>query len=278
MAEKILGRPLHRLEKVRFVNGNTEDCSKTNLVIVVSRISLCCPKCGKARVMFKCKLKRYCRSTKLCRKCIGKFKKSRSKESYKLFRHVGDVKLLIPILNDSVIGRCFQVSSALIRNIRLGLIWKGAKVSQKKTWEVLLSRAKKLAREGRASLFDRVQIAAKIWEDSEFQKDNPAPTKVLDSLLNDSFSNFTQLYQMLQIFPNKLKWVRGDLVEMQLEMLQAIPKPRGKRKTKTRNTVTQSQYQKLAAENKLLRQENKLLRQEISHLREALKGKTRKAA
>ena len=157
----------------------------------------------------------------------------------------------------------------------------------KKKWQTLLARADRAAREGKGSLFDRVSLLAQVLEDPQFKADmlreQRKPMVVLNAKVEDTFTNFAELYAMLKAFPDRARWEGGDLPAMRdalREQLRARanaerqaqrqaggaapPGAEGGPAQTTRTTVTLAQFRKLE-------EENRMLRQEVEHLREELR-------
>jgi hypothetical protein len=102
-----------------------------------------------------------------------------------------------------------------------------------KTWQRLLAKAEKLIRGGNSSLYQRVVLLAQVFDDPEFGRDAAAegtnPLGMLNDKTSDTCANFTELYQMLKMFPSKDQWVNGNISEMRLQMIAAHRPPSQRR-------------------------------------------------
>lgn len=90
--------------------------------------------------------------------------------------------------------------------------------TKRKKWESLYEEALQMAREGRGSLYDRVRVLVRVFEDTQFKADmmqrGTAPGVFLNEAVNETFTTFTELYALLKAFPEKSQWAGGNLRQM----------------------------------------------------------------
>jgi hypothetical protein len=172
-----------------------------------------------------------------------------------------------------------------------------------KTWQKLMGEVRKLAKAGRASLYERVGRLVKIAADPEFVRDvtgeGKNPTVVINDEISDSIANFTELRDMLEMFPSKDQWVNGNLAEMRAAAVKArIPPkkvkeqvsftatvPNGRKSEEKEElveiaSVEQKSWKEEALKNRetirQLRAEVRQLKAENKDLKDILKGFSRK--
>lgn len=99
-------------------------------------------------------------------------------------------------------------------------------MTEKEVWKELLKQHDKLVASAQSTLYDRVTLLRKVYEDPHFlddmRKESKSPVEVLDSRVKDTCANFTELLQVLKLFPNRKQWENGDLSDMRRQMLETI--------------------------------------------------------
>lgn len=160
-------------------------------------------------------------------------------------------------------------------------------MAKEQVYKALLAQHDKLRKTASATLFDRVSILKRVYEDPHYLADvgksGKTATAELDGRVSDSCANFIELLQMLKMFPKRADWENGDLASMRSKMLEAIrnrqreqngkAKANGKEKKKLahRRSATLNEVREMKVEIK----EKKT---EVEHLREQLAEKSRMIA
>lgn len=151
-------------------------------------------------------------------------------------------------------------------------------MSKRKGWELLLEQHDKLVQQSNAGLYDRVKILAKVFEDSQFGKDmlklGQTAEQRLHECVTDTCANFTELYQMLKLFPKRNQWQSSSLSQMRTTMLATLrEKNKGKKEEKgprRRGSCTIAEFQRLQDENNMLKQKIEHLESELKLAREMI--------
>jgi hypothetical protein len=273
VAESILQRKLTRAENhdLSFVDGDRLNCSPSNILVPHVRGMLVCETCGNSRSLNTHKLK----LSRVCKNC-------RMADSTAVRRldnaQVACIKKLVWKVPDRWISRWFLVSATAIEGIRKNLTWKGVEpMAKTQVWKTLLAQHDKLKSKNGSTMFDRVTLLAKVYEDPHFTMDMDAQGKkaieILDGKVSDTCANFTELLQMLKMFPRKGQWADGNLNEMRVEMHEELRvrqnkangvKPRkSRKKTEHRRTATLTEVREL-------KHSIDTHKSEVEHLREKL--------
>lgn len=271
IAEKMMGRKIAKGERIVFLDGDKFNCSIENIIVVATEVIVPCENCGTLRVCRQNRQGTYC---KRCAPCFIDQSKRGSPNVKLTEEEVYAIRLMLSC-GVSVTGIASnsggRFSRGSVSGIKYNKIWKGKGMTNlKKKYEVLLGQVVKMVQIQTASLFDRMTLLCKVFDDPEFQTDikttKQAATQVLEKYVADTSCNFTELYHIRKMFPSKDQWQRKGLVSMRQKFLDDLKKKTKKTTTtkKQRVTVTQAQY------NDLL-QENKLLKQRCEHLEEELK-------
>lgn len=168
----------------------------------------------------------------------------------------------------------------------------------KKTWQDLLEEAKRLAADGKGTLYDQMVLLAKVYEDPKFTEamagEGTTPALHLNKVVNHAFTNFGELYAMLKEFPRRQQWEAGDLPAMR-DALRAALKSRATARAVSNGEAEETEdepdralpvgpdqklswkekYLKLEAKYQLLEERCRQQQKEINHLREILSGRSR---
>ena len=151
-----------------------------------------------------------------------------------------------------------------------------------KTWEKNLERGRRLAGKGRTTLFERVAVLSKVFDDADFKqdmlKDGKNPGEVLSEVCEDTCCNFTELYQMLKMFPQKEQWASGNLMEMKIALIDSVRSRNGKNKEESkvngrrdRSLSWKRKFLSLEVKYKILEERCRQQEKEIQHLRQVIK-------
>lgn len=151
-----------------------------------------------------------------------------------------------------------------------------------KKWETLLRKAMGLARENRADLYERVKVLAQVFDDPMFKRDmmrqGKQPGVFLNSVVEDTFTTFSELYAMIRMFPSKDQWKNGDLRELRASLRERINRtasvqaaPNGQRTTDRHPSLSwKKKYLDLDAKYKILTAKYELLEQNYKDLQRAI--------
>lgn len=116
-------------------------------------------------------------------------------------------------------------------------------MAKKDVWKTLLDQHEKLRSKSGVTLYDRVALLIRVYEDPHFLNDmkeqKKSPVEVVDKCVNDTCANFTELYQIFKMFPKRQQWVSGDLNSMRLQMLEKL-RSEQKKNSKSKTTSTQA--------------------------------------
>jgi chromosome segregation ATPase len=109
------------------------------------------------------------------------------------------------------------------------------------------------------------------------RKEGKSLVEVLDARVKDTCANFTELLQMLHMFPDRKEWAKGDISGLRDKMLESLKtkqngtgtttrskKPR--RKVEVRHSVTLAEKREMEAEIERLKGELKAANQIIKSL------------
>jgi hypothetical protein len=177
-------------------------------------------------------------------------------------------------------------------------------MAKKEVWKALLTQHAKLRRSGQATLYDRVTLLNRVFEDEDYAADclkgGRTKFELLDQEVSDTCANFLDLLQILKLYPQRRQWEGGNLAVMRDKMYehvrseqakrrQAAGKPKkaanGKKvtldqtlhveKTGERERATLAEVKDLKAENERLKHELKnandmirILQDQVDQLRE----------
>ncbi len=240
---ELLGRQLTQTEctKIKYVNGDSTDCRLGNLLLESPQGILVCKLCGSHKTSRRGSI--YLTTWKgMCFSCYHSQRKDNPsmhmRESAKLTER--EVMIIRRVLKDSknfhgLCGRIagwFCTSSGIMHSIKHRKTWKEIlPMAKQDLWKALLEQHDKLRKLAGVTLYDRVTLLAKVYEDPQFVVDMKADGKShieeLDKRVSDTCANFTELLQMLKMFPRRQSWSSGDLSAMRLKMLDKL---RGKQK------------------------------------------------
>lgn len=128
-------------------------------------------------------------------------------------------------------------------------------------------------RQARSNIYDAVKRLAALYEDATFlkymRKSGKTVIDKLDEIVADQPAHWSELYQVFRMFPNKLDWTRGRVIDLVNKYRRATTdKKKSKKLHKRRATV--SELDKLQGDNKRLIEENEHLRREVKSLQDAL--------
>jgi len=146
-------------------------------------------------------------------------------------------------------------------------------------WQESLKRHDVLVRQGRAILFDRISLLKSVKDDPGYIKamtkegKDPAfeiERRVADVTLDGC--QFTELVQMLKLYPSREQWETGDLRGM-LQVVRGSMESLGKRK---KGGEAGDRNRRLSWKDKYLELERKYqeLETKYKELRSVLRGKT----
>ena len=329
LLEECLDRKIRLDERpIRFVDGNSLNCTLLNLIVGSERLLLTCSVCGVQKFLrhseaLKLKLNntgvchecsrhravygvRTCaicghqrkivvsNSTKVpthCIRCYRTLKHHPLPESgvfakTNAFLSEDDVSCIrtLPNVPRSVLGGWFRVTPGNIGCIQRGETWKDVRpMAKSQVWKALLKQHDVLKQQASTTLYDRVTILAKVHEDPHYltyvRNSKKSPIEELDSRVSDTCANFTELLQMLKMFPKKAQWTSGDLSGMRLQMLEKLReqqngkrKPSKRKSTGKRRTATITEVRDLESENSRLKKELQSANQIIKSLESQLEG------
>lgn len=98
--------------------------------------------------------------------------------------------------------------------------------SEKAMWERLLEEHDRLVRRSNSTLYDRVVLLRKVYDDSAYKtamREQRRPfTEELDTRVSDTCAPFTDLLQILKQYPDRKHWVNGDLANMRREVVNTV--------------------------------------------------------
>ncbi len=253
--ENAIGRQIKRCERpIQFIDGDRLNCVLENLLFGSRRRLRACVGCGVVReIKLSEKL-----STEKCRRCVLLGKKNMANRKLS-DQQISAIKGIDPRELYSRIAAWFSVCPTTAWQIRTGRTHKGiSTMAKNEIWKALLKQHDTLKSTAAGTTFDRVTLLAKVYADEHYlaamKANGRSPTKGLDKRLSDMCANFTELVQILKMFPKKSQWTKGDLGEMRLQMLEKLraeqsvksTTPAGKsdantngRKTAVRATVAQ---------------------------------------
>lgn len=299
VVETLIGRKLssHNEHHIQFADGDTLNCNPSNLYILSQSVFEQCDICGasfsrRPSVSVSVRKERYDRNaTPRCRKCSYVNNPRNPKLSYS---QVSLIKSLTgwvtregqhrQKLSKRSTGSWFLVTDSTISGIVQGKSWKWVKpMAKSQVWKALLAQHDKLVQQSGVALHDRVTLLARVFEDAEFQsamaKDGKLPAKELDVRVSDTCANFTELLQILRLFPTRKQWSSGNLSDMRLKMLDKLRADQAERKAKnpakskkdkaidgkpgTRNTVTVREYKELEQKTEKTETEVENLRKQL---------------
>ena len=292
--EKAIGRSLRKEEQpIIFIDGDRLNCSLDNLAVYSTRVLDACDSCGRQRSTTARQILK--KKTGLCVRCSVK---SNGLRAHRLRRgenvrsecdiaaiksllrpsrlvHHGMVAVDSRHVSDSQIARWFNVTNSLVCLVRKGhySYREIEPMAKKEVWKALLKQHSKLKSSAAGTTFDRVTLLKQVYEDEHYlaamKSAGESPTKGLDKRLSDTCANFTELLQILKMFPKKSQWTKGDLGEMRLKMLEKLRalSPKSAKKKGGRTTVTLAEMRKLEEENARLKAEIKMLTKEVKSLR-----------
>lgn len=277
--EQLLKRELSKAEclRIKFLDGDTLNCELSNLLLPCSTQYFCL-KCQKPLSFTQ-------GSIPVTRQCLGCLHEVRPYINATLTKEeAACIKSLVKqkhYISHAQIGNWFLVSYSCTHKISTGETWKGVKpMAATKTWKTLLAQHDKLKKQAGGCLFDRVTLLQHVYNDPAFSeamlKQKKQPLDVMNDKINDVCANFTELVQILKMFPRRSQWLSGNIYDMREKMIQSIrkqqeetckanPSPRKERAKETtyRKTATYSQLVELE-------QENKEKKTEVEHLKEQL--------
>lgn len=278
--ENLIGRKLIGNELVRtvFLDGNRLNCSPTNLLLSEHRGLFVCKACGKSKSLNQYAILKHGGT---CQTCLRKIHKTgRVKLSIK---KVSCIKCLrdVPL---TIVSSWFCVNSNTIGWIRCGGTWKGVKpMAKKDVWKELLKQDDELAKSSSATLFNRVTLLAKVYDDphyiTEMKKQSKSYVDELSKRIRDTCcANFTELYQILKMYPQKKQWASGSLYDMRLAMLEKLrekPKKTAVKKTRANKQPTLTEVRELKAKNdrvtNSMESENKRLKAGLKQANQVIK-------
>lgn len=157
----------------------------------------------------------------------------------------------------------------------------------KQKWKALLDQHDKLVKTSTATLYDRVTLLKKVYEDGEYlaaaAKRKETPTKLLDSKVSDTCANFMELLQILNMFPRRGQWEEGNLSEMRFKMIETLRKKQqtikkngsGSAIKKTRQTPETVERATMAEVRELKADVDKSMT-ELEHLKTQIKEKDKR--
>ena len=91
------------------------------------------------------------------------------------------------------------------------------------SWKVLMSQHDKLVGQSMGILYERVKLLCRIEEVAEFQKEYQDRAGIfLDGKVRDTCCLFSELRQIIKLFPKKEQWENGHLGEMQATTARTI--------------------------------------------------------
>lgn len=262
LLEKLLCRKLNFSERqnTKFIDGDSTNCTLKNLVILGPYNSIDqCKNCPRTIVV-----NRNTKGTGLCRRCSNKIAgecdqrprglegcKGRTRLTYSEFWYIANVFQF----KTKPIAHLFGISESYAKHIRSRpKKWEKwfMGTPQMKAWKVLEQKHTKLRKEGMKFLFLRAKLLTAIFADPDFQKDlakqGKVPKVYLDSLLDDTCMSFTELTQLLKLFPRKVQWTDGSITEMRGALLKTIQSNSKRPINSERLRVTLKEFREL--ENK----------------------------
>lgn len=305
--ESVLGKKLTSGEaaSIVFIDGDRLNCSINNLMLTTSKTIVICSVCGRSVVKY---ISSADSGSITCVKCQASFSQLNpnaklSVEDVACIR--GTVKYHSEfwprvMCHDGKIVRygqtlClsiwFSVHVSTISCVFSSKTWQGVTaMAAKDTWKVLLKQHDLLKKKATASVYDRVKLLALVWENPSYledcRKNGKSPGEDMNARVNDTCANWTELFQMLKMFPNKKEWTNGDLSKMRMDMLNKLreqqngkkeKKPR--KKVENRRTATLTEVRDLEAERNRLKSDlenaNKIikgLQVQVSSLTDQLGG------
>jgi hypothetical protein len=147
-----------------------------------------------------------------------------------------------------------------------------------KQWERWLEQETQLAKEGRKTLYHRVQLLVKVYKDDQFREDNSGKDieAFMSDRLSDACATFPELMQMIKLWPKEDQWVNGNMSVMHREMLATLStkkKPGKQKDDETRRMSWKQRYLKLEAEHNELRAAHKQLERDYKDLRQMIQTK-----
>ena len=280
LLEEKLRRKLSRSEclRIRYVDGDKSNCQLSNLILLPTKETLIqCVVCGK--VLYH---KSYKRVGNTCTYC-----QPAAKHSAKLT--VVQVQIIKSLKNPSglvyetkegtltdLLAHWFSVSRTTVGHVRSGCNWKDVKpMSGKLAWKALIDQYDILVKKSTGLLYDRVTLLKQVYEMPEYLADQRAegkdPMELINSKLSDTCANFTELLQILKIFPKRQQWEETPLSEMRSVMLEKIRGERVPRKVV--NTVRPT-----VGEVKELHQRLDLIQQDATQSKRQVKERERRIA
>lgn len=241
--EKLVGRQLSNQEHrgIVFLDGDRMNCAPDNLLLVPTKMLLVCKVCGNSRVEVASVSLRDREGCAACRtgwspkisyrgiSCIKTFLENR-------FDRKGNY-----YVKQILLAAWFCVGKSTIQNIKCGNTGKGvAAMAKKNLWKALLEQHDKLMKQSGVTLYDRVTLLAKVFEDPQFILDmksgGESHVEELDKRVADTCANFTELLQVLKMFPQKRQWENGNLSDMRLKMLEKLRGEQATQKAKKGGT------------------------------------------
>lgn len=147
-----------------------------------------------------------------------------------------------------------------------------------KEYKKLVLRLESLAKEARASLYERITLANQIFSDEEFRSDRGlqddwAAAKELDAYFQpDTGFKFLDLRSLVEHFPFKNDWETTSLrhlwdrmIDEKTEAAKAAEKSAGTEKVKKRHVIKQSVYKEAVQQVDKLKAEVKTVNEKADN-------------
>lgn len=148
-------------------------------------------------------------------------------------------------------------------------------MSKSLTWKSLLQQHDNLRKKGLVCLFDRVCILTRVYSDGNYQtamqKDGVRALEDMDKRVSDTCANFTELAQILKMFPKRWMWERGNLAEMRGKMVAGLKKKKRGPK-KERHTATLAEVREMKTEMTTQKSELEKLRAIVVEKDKTIRG------
>lgn len=247
-----------------YIDGDKFNCNPLNLLIPEIKKIKTCFQCGKTQVVSPSRYYQSC-------SC---------KDSLLTSVQVSLVKSLLASKLVGIAG-WFLVPRYSISCIKRGLTHKRIEpMNASQVWRALLKQHNKLVAVGQVTLYNRVTLLRRVYEDpcflEDMGKEKTSPNEYLDSYVRDTCANFTELLQILKLFPKKKQWENGNLADMRRRMLDTIQtrqkelrgsqNPNGERRLswKQKYLKLEMKYKSLEASYRQLERDYKELRQSVN--------------
>jgi hypothetical protein len=303
LLEELLERRLtsSELQRIDFIDGNPLNCTLGNLLLEdLPFLPRVCPVCGESRLCHRTD------KARVCRKCYGAYylKGRRHNAHCKLTtEQVACIRALLwdyPIATGiwrsnpfygslTKVSRWFLVTESTIEMILRGKTWKEIlPVAQTQVWKELLKQHDKLVRQSGGTLYERVSLLVRVYEDPHFaadmQKASKSPVEELSARVRDTCcANFLELFQMFKLFPSRKEWEGGNLADMRLKMLETLRSQKDKAQTngktkkpvkkEPRETATLAELKSMKQTIEVEKGKVKEAKTEVEHLQDLLKEK-----